>query len=115
VRHRWSGLLAAWLALGAVAGVGAEPLTIELALRNGRLPENGRVIRVKQGDDVTLRWTTDRACTLHVHGYEIEEQLTPGTPVIVRFTARATGRFPIETHGPGKEERTVGYLEVHPR
>ena len=38
----------------------------------------------------------------------------PQTPVEMRFTARATGRFPLEIHGPGTE-RTVGHLEVHPR
>ena len=103
------------LALVAVAGAGAEPRLIELAIRNGRLPEDRRVVRVRQGDEVTLRWTSDRAVTLHLHGYDIEEQLTPGTPVAMRFTARATGRFPIEIHDASGAERTIGYLEVHPR
>lgn len=108
-------VFAALLALVAVTGAGAEPRVVELAIRDGRLPEDRRVIRVQQGDEVTLRWTTDRPLTLHLHGYDIEAKLVPGTPVAMRFTARATGRFPIEIHGPRGEERTVGYLEVHPR
>lgn len=108
-------VFAALLALVAVTDAGAEPRVIELAIRDGRLPEDRRVIRVQQGDEVTLRWTTDRPLTLHLHGYDIEAKLVPGTPVAMRFTARATGRFRIETHGPRGEERTVGYLEVHPR
>ncbi len=103
------------LALITVPCAGAEPRVIELALRNGRLPEDRRVVRVSQGDEVTLRWTTDRPLTVHLHGYDIETKLSPGTSVSTRFTARATGRFAIEIHGDRGEERIVAYLEVHPR
>ena len=103
------------LALVAVAGAGAEPRVFELVVKNGQLPEDRRVVRVWQGDEVTLRWTVDRALTVHLHGYDIETRLAPGAPVSVRFTARATGRFAIELHGDGGKEQTVAYLEVHPR
>ena len=93
----------------------AEPRVFPLRLRNGRLPEDQRVVRVRQGDEVTLTWTTDRPVTLHLHGYDIEEKLVPGTPVAMRFTARATGRFAIEIHGAEGPEKIVGHLEVHPR
>ena len=105
--------LVATLLVAVVAG--AEPRTIELALKDGRLPDTQRLVRVQQGDEVTLTWTTDRPYTLHLHGYELEATLTPDKPATVRFTAGATGRFPMEIHGPRGEERTVGYLEVHPR
>jgi hypothetical protein len=103
------------LALLAVAGAGAEARVIELAIKNGRLPQDRRVVRVRQGDEVTLRWTTDRPLTVHLHGYDLEARLSPGAPVSTLFTARATGRFPIEVHEEGREERIVAYLEVHPR
>ena len=107
------------LALLALAGlltgaVSAEPRLFDLTLKDGVLPEGQRLVRVSQGDEVTLRWTTNRAYTLHLHGYDLEARLVPQTPVELRFTARATGRFPLEIHGPGTE-RTVGHLEVHPR
>jgi FtsP/CotA-like multicopper oxidase with cupredoxin domain len=57
------------------------------------------VIRVQQGDAVTLRWTSDQALTLHVHGYDVERGVVPGATATMGFTARATGRFPIEVHG----------------
>jgi hypothetical protein len=91
-----------------------ETRLFELALKNGQLPQGQQLVRVTQGDEVTLKWTTDRPYTLHVHGYELEAELAPQTPVELKFTARATGRFPMEIHGPGAE-RTVGHLEVHPR
>lgn len=92
----------------------ADSLHFDLTLKNGQLPESQRLVRVRQGDEVTLKWTTDRPFTLHVHGYDLEATLGPQAAVELRFTARATGRFPMEIHGPGTE-RTVGHLEVHPR
>jgi hypothetical protein len=102
--------------LGAVltAAAGAESRIFELQLKDGRLPETQRLLKVQQGDEVTLKWTTDRPFTLHVHGYDLEAKLAPPAAAELRFTAKATGRFPMEIHGPGVE-RTVGHLEVHPR
>jgi len=97
-------------------GALAEPRVFELSIRNSELPGDRRVVQVTQGDDVTLRWSTDKALTIHLHGYDIEQKLTPGKPVPMRFTARATGRFPIEVHvHGGGGGRTLGHLEVHPR
>jgi len=94
----------------------AEPRVIDLPLHEGVLPKHLRVMRVQQGDDVTLRWTTNQAVTIHLHGYDIERRLNPGATITMSFRARASGRFPITVHGPGKEaETTLGYLEVHPR
>jgi FtsP/CotA-like multicopper oxidase with cupredoxin domain len=105
------------LGLLAVAPpVSTESRVIDLSIRNGELPADTRVVRVRQGDDVTLRWTTDAALAIHLHGYDLERKLAPGPSVSMRFTAKATGRFPIEVHahGPGGD-RTLGYVEVHPR
>ena len=101
----------------AVSGLGwAEPRAIDLALRGGKLPKDKQLVRVRQGDEVTLRWTTDRPVAIHLHGYDIEKTLSPTGPVSMQFTARATGRFPIEVHAHGRDpDRTLGYLEVHPR
>jgi len=103
------------LVLGSVS-LADEPRVIDLALRGGQLPKDQRVIRVRQGDEVVLRWATDKTLTIHLHGYDIEETLTPEAPTEMHFTARATGRFPIEIHGPRHgQEVVLGYLEVHPR
>jgi siroheme synthase len=94
----------------------AEPRTIDLVIRGGSLPPERRVIRVQQGDAVTLRWTSDQALTLHLHGYDVERRVVPGATATMSFTARATGRFPIEVHASeGRRATTLGYLEVHPR
>jgi hypothetical protein len=96
--------------------VAAEPRVVELAIRGGALAPAQQVVRVQVGDDVTLRWTSDRALTLHLHGYDIESRVVPGAPTTMRFVARTAGRFPIERHDgqPGREA-TLANLEVHPR
>jgi FtsP/CotA-like multicopper oxidase with cupredoxin domain len=109
-------LLAA-TALGLAARpVAAGARVIDLAIRGGTLPLEQRLIRVQQGDVVTLRWTSDRVLTLHLHGYDVEQRVVPGTPATMTFTARATGRFAIEVHGgQAGRDTTLAYLEVHPR
>jgi hypothetical protein len=99
----------------AIAAQGwSEPRVFDLAIRNNQLPSDQRTVKVRQGDEVTLRWTTDAPLTIHLHGYDIETLVSTGPAVVMKFSARATGRFPIEIHGRGVE-RTLGYLEVHPR
>ena len=113
-RRRFIGALL----IGALVSIAApgwpEPRTFDLAIRNNQLPSEQRTVRVRQGDEVTLRWTTDAPLTIHLHGYDIETLVSTGSAVVMKFSARATGRFPIEIHGRGVE-RTLGYLEVHPR
>ena len=110
----WTILLAVAFAAVLISATRAETRAFELALKDGQLPESQRLVRVTQGDEVSLKWSTDRPYTLHIHGYDLEAKLAPQTPVELKFTARATGRFPMEIHGPGTE-RTVGHFEVHPR
>jgi hypothetical protein len=94
----------------------AQSQVVDLAIQDGRLRPEQRVIRVQRGDAVTLRCTSDRALTLHLHGYDIERRVDPGTTATMSFVARAAGRFAIEIHGgPGGRATTLGYLEVRPR
>ena len=90
----------------------------------GRERAAGRIhplMRVRQGDAVKLRWTTDRAIILHLHGYDIEAKVEPGAVTEMAFTARATGRFPIEEHRPNAKgghshaEAPLVRIEVYPR
>ncbi|MFK0214925.1 hypothetical protein [Streptomyces sp. NPDC090298] len=58
-------------------------------------------IELKKGERLTLRVTTDRADTLHVHGYDRELPLSPGVPATLTLTADRTGLFEVETHESG--------------
>jgi hypothetical protein len=115
-RRAWLlGLPAVVSHLATIGGALAEPRALELELKGGRLPPSQGVVRVRQGDEVTLKWTSDQVVSLHLHGYDIEAKVAPSAPAEMRFAARAAGRFPIEVHGAGGKHGTIGYLEVHPR
>ncbi|WP_426405288.1 hypothetical protein ACN9M0_07050 [Streptomyces sp. R-07] len=58
-------------------------------------------IELKKGERLTLRVTSDRADTLHVHGYDRELPLSPGTPATLTLIADRTGLFEVETHESG--------------
>lgn len=100
----------------------AAAVAFDLHMQDGRVPESMRLIRVNEGDVVTLRWTVDRPALLHLHGYDIEWRVQPGTVATVTFTARLTGRFPVHVHGPmsnakdhAHEDSPLVYIEVYPR
>jgi FtsP/CotA-like multicopper oxidase with cupredoxin domain len=76
------------------------------------------VVRVTQGENVELRWTTDEATELHLHGYNIKIKVAAEGEAVMPVEARAAGRFAIESHGFGADhhaEKTLLYLEVLPR
>ncbi|GAA2808902.1 hypothetical protein [Streptomyces showdoensis] len=58
-------------------------------------------VELKKGERLTLRVTSDRADTLHVHGYDRELPLPAGTPATLTLTADRTGLFEVETHESG--------------
>jgi hypothetical protein len=77
-------------------------------------------VRVVKGDTVVLRWRSDQRLELHLHGYDVNTIVSPGTPAEMKIRARATGRFPVEIHGQGESgghghgHRTIFHLEVYP-
>ncbi len=131
-RRRWHRLFACGLlALIGIGPAAAQPdakmksaapeLTFDIRLTHGRPPENMQLIRVKEGDVVTLRWTTDQPLVVHLHGYDIETSLAPGSASKFTFTANATGRFPIHVHAggagaaPTHDAEPLVTIEVYPR
>ncbi|GHG19498.1 hypothetical protein GCM10017667_63000 [Streptomyces filamentosus] len=58
-------------------------------------------VELRKGERITLRVTADRADTVHVHGYDREAALAPGTPATLTLTADRTGLFEVETHESG--------------
>ena len=86
----------------------------ELPLVKGRV-SGPDTLRVKKGDRVELRWSSDRPITLHLHGYDLEREVAPQAPAVMSFTARLAGRFPVSEHKHGAgHHRAVADLEVHP-
>jgi FtsP/CotA-like multicopper oxidase with cupredoxin domain len=105
------------LAAAPLTGVAAEPSSkaFALAIAKGRVDAAQETVRVRKGDKVELRWTSDRRIALHLHGYDLETTVTPEAPAVMSFQARIAGRFPVSEHGHGsRHERPLLYLEVLP-
>jgi hypothetical protein len=116
------GKVALALLIAGSAGVAAAELTYDIRIEGGRVPDTMRLIRVTEGDVVKLRWTSDRPIVLHLHGYDIEKRVLPGTVTELAFTADATGRFPVHIHeqgagagGHAHEDLPLATVEVYPR
>jgi hypothetical protein len=89
---------------------GPQDQTFDVSIESGRMsPEE---ISVNQGDTVTLRVSTDEPTELHVHGYDVEQEVEPGREAEIDFEADLTGRFEIEDH---ESEKELGVLQVRPR
>jgi len=76
------------------------------------------VVRVTQGDEIDIHWTSDQATELHLHGYNVKTKVDEAGAAVMTVKARAAGRFAIESHGFGADhhaEKTLIYLEVLPR
>jgi hypothetical protein len=116
-RRLFAFTLLTCLALPA-ASQAQEVKRFDLALKAGALPKAQQTIKVKQGDQVELKWTTDQPMRIHLHGYDITITVKPSEPTVTAITAKIPGRFSAEKlqdkpsghHHGGK----IFYLEVHP-
>jgi hypothetical protein len=118
-RNLLKRLLGACASAGlAQAALADEPgeKAFNLSLRNGRLESKNDTLRVRRGERVELRFSTDRPIKLHLHGYDIEASASPESPATISFTADIPGRFPVSEHAHGKahHHEAVLYLEVLP-
>lgn len=89
---------------------GPQDRAFDVSIESGSMsPEE---ISVNQGDTLTLRVSTDEPTELHVHGYDVEQEVEPDREAEIDFEADLTGRFEIEDH---ESEQELGVLQVRPR
>ncbi len=69
-------------------------------------------IAAKEGETVQFEARNDAPEEVHVHGYDIKEDVRPGKPAKFSFKATITGRFEIELEGAGEQ---IGELTVEPK
>jgi len=100
--------LTAVLLATPIGKVLAEDRFLELAIHNAESPAKPPVLSVRQNDQAVVRLTSDKPLHVHLHGYDIESDVAPNLVTSLRFTATATGRFPIEIHSnePGNRIHT---------
>ena len=86
-----------------VAGDVAEPDDVIDVTVDGDDVTGGGRHPVSVGDLVTIRVTADVDDQLHVHGYDIMQDVTAGEPAEVTFTADIPGQFVVELEHAGIE------------
>jgi len=105
----------AGMATTAAAVDPGQPRVLMLSIVNGAVAGAENTVKVRQGDLIEMRWSSDKPMALHLHGYDIEVKVSPQSPAVMSFKAGIPGRFPVEPHGQGPgHHRAILYLEVHP-
>jgi hypothetical protein len=120
--RRALGLLALALVLGGCAGRAPAPeddgraatTTAESAahrfdveIAHGRVSGDTGRVSVPTGSSVTITITSDAADEAHLHGYDLETELTPGEPAELAFDATVPGVFELELHEAGTQLLTL--------
>ncbi|RBY95823.1 hypothetical protein DQ237_11785 [Blastococcus sp. TF02-8] len=74
-------------------------LAVEVA--GGQVTGDTGRVPVALGDRVTISITSDTADEAHLHGYDVETALSPGTPAQLNVDATIPGVFELELHESG--------------
>jgi hypothetical protein len=112
VRLRLLALLALVPIAGTAAAASSRSFSVELAAGRAKGDET---VKVRQGDQVQVRFSSDRPVVLHLHGYDIDAKVAPPAPALMSFKADLAGRFPVHEHRQGAgNHRAVLFIEVHP-
>jgi len=117
-RLKYAGrtLVIAALLGAAIATAHAEDHVFAIEIHGEAPTAKPQVLAVRQNDHVVVRVSSDKPVQVHLHGYDIESDVVPNVVTSLRFTATATGRFPIEVHSREPlKQRPLAYLEVRPR
>jgi FtsP/CotA-like multicopper oxidase with cupredoxin domain len=90
------------------------PPRVETIRMRGRAPVGEpRTLRYERGDTIRLRFTSDVAEEVHIHGFdEYVDVPAGGTPKTARFKADLEGIFEVESHGSGE---LLAKLEIRPK
>jgi FtsP/CotA-like multicopper oxidase with cupredoxin domain len=68
-------------------------------------------LRFKQGETVRFRVRADTTDEVHVHGYDLMKDITPGETISFSFPASITGIFEVELENAGEQ---IAQLRVDP-
>jgi cytochrome c oxidase assembly protein Cox11 len=84
--------------------------TFDLNIRGNTMSPSE--LSVREGDQVTLRITSDHELELHIHGVDKEVTVRPGQTETLQFEATPSGGWPIEDHDT---DTGLGRLNIQPR
>jgi hypothetical protein len=112
---RYAALIGA-VAITHAALAAGEARVLDVRLNERVLPPSQRVLVVREGEEVTIRWASNHPIRVRLQGYDLEASITPGRTVTMTFRASTPGRFKITTRdGITEGEAILGHLEVQAR
>jgi hypothetical protein len=88
-----------------------EPATPTLVVKGGEPAGGVQELEYTRGDQVRFRVESDIAEEVHVHGYDVIEDVTPGKVVSFGFPADIEGVFEVELEGSHTQ---IAELTVQP-
>jgi plastocyanin len=76
-----------------------EATTVDIVFKDGKVTPQGKRVKVKVGEPVTLNITSDADEEIHVHSDpEHEYEVSAGEPVTEEFTIETPGQVAVEAH-----------------
>jgi hypothetical protein len=75
-----------------------EPEVSRIRVRGGTVVGGVQRVQASKGDTVRIVVTSDASDEIHLHGYDIYEDVGPGKPARFVFRADIEGIFEIESH-----------------
>ena len=89
------------------------PPRVETIKVSGGEPAGGvSKLSFREGERIRFRVTDDSDAVVHLHGYDIEKDVGPGSPATFNVPATITGRFEVELHGA--QETQIAEVTVEP-
>jgi hypothetical protein len=90
----------------------ASPPPIENVRVKGGKPVGGiQDLEFSKGDTVQFQVTSDVSDEVHVHGYDLMKDVSPGNPVRFKFPGKIDGEFEVELEG---RKEQIASLKVNP-
>ena len=93
------------------AAEGAKPAIPTIAVRNGEPVGGVEELEYDAGEQIRFRVSSNRADEVHVHGYDVEQEIPAGNTVTLSFPADIEGIFEVELH---ESEQQIAELRVNP-
>lgn len=90
---------------------GGEPAVLTIVVRNGEPVGGVTELEYDAGEQVRFRVRSDAADEIHVHGYDVEEEIPAGGTATLSFPADIEGIFEVELH---ESEAQIAELRVNP-
>jgi hypothetical protein len=87
------------------------PTAIRIVVRGGRVVGGLRRARLERGERAVLVVRADVSDHVHLHGYDIMRDVSPGRPARLPFRATIPGRFEVELED---RKLQIAQLEVRP-